>query len=105
LLLDADAFDLVARSTILLRRRRAIMGKRWRATCVYKLDRDRTVEAHNEIEELGELHELVELGPDWNSIERIEIRLLRRLKDQTLLESADAGDERAHGVIRRCSDA
>jgi hypothetical protein len=32
-------------------------------------------------EELGELQEIVELGPDWNNIEKIEIHLNRPSRD------------------------
>ena len=47
---------------------------RWIATVIYRGDLG---EIDNEfhIEELSELHDLVERGPDWNCIERIEIVL------------------------------
>ena len=41
----------------------------------------------HDIEELGEIEEIVELGPDWNAIESIVIRLARR-HDHVSVEEA-----------------
>ena len=61
---------------------------RWIATVTYRGDLG---EIDNEfhIEELSELHDLVELGPDWNCIERIEIVLNPKVRayDDTVEES------------------
>lgn len=47
---------------------------RWIATITYSGDNGlQFVKAH--FEELEDLHDIVEKGPDWNAIERIEIVL------------------------------
>lgn len=47
---------------------------RWRATVHYRTEGGR-VDVLHEIIELEELQQLVERGPDWNTIERIDIVL------------------------------
>ena len=49
---------------------------RWRATVHYRTEAG-PVDVDHHIEELADLQELVEQGPDWNTIERIEIVLMR----------------------------
>jgi hypothetical protein len=61
---------------------------RWSVTVQFRTD-DGPVEAHYAIEELSELHNLIELGPDWNTIEKIEVTLARTTGRLTL--------EQAHG--------
>jgi hypothetical protein len=46
--------------------------KRWMAEIYYRTDRPTNVV---EFEELVELHDLVEMGPNWNEIERIVVVL------------------------------
>lgn len=46
--------------------------KRWLATVIYRTDEGRSSVFH-EMEELTELHALVERGPHWDTIEKIEI--------------------------------
>ena len=45
---------------------------RWSATVLYRTDMG-LVDVTHEIEELEDLHQLVESGPDWNTIDKIEI--------------------------------
>lgn len=45
---------------------------RWSATVLYRTDMG-LVDVTHEIEELEDLHQLVESGPDWNTIQKIEI--------------------------------
>jgi hypothetical protein len=52
--------------------------KRWLATVHYKSEVG-NVPVEHDIEELEELQELVEAGPDWNTIEKIEIVLMQAL--------------------------
>lgn len=51
--------------------------KRWVAVIYYRSTRG-VVPVHNPVEELDELKEIVEAGPDWHAIDRIEIRLAER---------------------------
>lgn len=48
------------------------MSARWNAVVEYRTENGLTDVTHD-IEELDELHDLVERGPDWDSIERIVI--------------------------------
>ena len=45
---------------------------RWSATVLYRTDMG-LVDVTHEIEELEDLHQLVESVPDWNTIQKIEI--------------------------------
>jgi hypothetical protein len=77
------------------------MTKRWVASISYRSAEQATIRDDREMEELAELQQLVEAGPDWNCVEQIEIALQRRLKPQlTLEESAHAGDARAQKLLR-----
>ena len=55
---------------------------RWIATIFYRSENG-IVDVCHEIEEICDLHDLVERGPDWNAIDRIEIRLQRRTQPET----------------------
>jgi hypothetical protein len=46
---------------------------RWHAAVTYRTDSSGPVDVHHELEELEELHHLVERGPHWDTIEKIEI--------------------------------
>lgn len=63
--------------------------KRWRATIVYRSEHG-PVDVEHEIEELDEIAELVEAGPDWNTIVHINIVLARQLMPGLTVEEADA---------------
>jgi hypothetical protein len=45
---------------------------RWHATVYYRTDSG-TVEVEHDLQELYELHDLVEHGPHWDTIERIVV--------------------------------
>jgi hypothetical protein len=45
---------------------------RWHAVVHYRTD-DGTIDVEHDVEELGELHDLIERGPHWDTIERIEV--------------------------------
>ncbi len=64
--------------------------KRWEALISYKRDKGSVVEIHR-IEELSDLEEIVESGPDWNCIGSIVVVLneKRRTHDLTV-EQAEA---------------
>lgn len=47
---------------------------RWHATISYKAETNYCPEEHD-LEELEDLHDIVEKGPDWNLITKIELRL------------------------------
>jgi hypothetical protein len=53
------------------------MEPRWRATITYSADAG-PIDVEHDLEELKELHDLVERGPDWNTILCIKIELARR---------------------------
>ena len=59
------------------------ISTRWLAVVSYRTaDGELPVEHH--IEELQELHDLIELGPDWNSISEIKVTLQDRLYEATI---------------------
>lgn len=59
---------------------------RWHATLYYKTDAGFT-DVEHDIEELEELQEIVERGPDWNALDKIVIVLARRSYDTTVEQS------------------
>jgi hypothetical protein len=61
---------------------------RWIATVKYRTDAGIT-EVDHQFEEIFELHDLIERGPDWNCIESIHIELnpQRRAYDDTVEQS------------------
>ncbi|WP_370677573.1 hypothetical protein [Pleomorphomonas sp. PLEO] len=56
--------------------------KRWTATIAYRTDAGPKNSVYG-IEELGEIQDIVERGPDWNSIDQITIKLGRRMEPPT----------------------
>lgn len=62
--------------------------ERWRATIVYRSEHG-PVDVEHEIEELDEIAELVEAGPDWNTIVNINIVLERQMIPGLTVEEAD----------------
>jgi hypothetical protein len=62
-------------------------GTRWRATVYYRADHG-TVDVTHELEELADLHKLVERGPHWDSIERIEIVRINHVTSEALTVEA-----------------
>lgn len=51
--------------------------KRWHVEIGYRSENG-LVDVHHDIEELSELHNIVELGPNWNAIDYIKILLQRK---------------------------
>lgn len=49
---------------------------RWQAVVHYRSETGLVDVAHD-IEEIADLHDLIERGPDWRAIDRIEFRLIR----------------------------
>lgn len=45
---------------------------RWQATVYYRTDNG-AVDVVHDMEELADIHNLVEAGPHWDTVERIEI--------------------------------
>jgi len=60
---------------------------RWHATIYYRSD-DGFVDVEHDFEELEDLHEIVERGPDWNTIDKIVVTLARKTNDAMTLEQA-----------------
>jgi hypothetical protein len=58
-------------------------GTRWRAVVYYRADAG-TVDVTHELEELTDLHDLVERGPHWDAVERIEIIRVNHISDENL---------------------
>jgi hypothetical protein len=64
---------------------------RWLAVVTYRGESG-PIEVDHYFEELGELHDLIERGPDWNTIETIVVRLNPRrasYPDDTVEKAAD----------------
>lgn len=62
--------------------------KRWIATIYYLSDAG-LIDVDHDLEEIEELQDIVERGPDWHTIDRIEVRLARRVFDKLTLEQAE----------------
>ena len=45
---------------------------RWQATVFYRTEGG-TVDVVHELDELADLHDFVEAGPHWDTVERIEV--------------------------------
>lgn len=56
---------------------------RWRATVHYRTDGG-LLDVEHWLEELGDIHDLVERGPHWDSIARIEIERVNHCDSSTL---------------------
>lgn len=61
---------------------------RWHAVINYRTDSG-VVDVHHDLEELEELQNLVERGPDWNTIVDIVITLQRRSNDVMTVEESE----------------
>lgn len=67
---------------------KAHTDNRWRAVVTYRSSEAGPVDVEHFIEEIDDLADIVERGPDWNAIERIEITLNRTSTYFTLEEAA-----------------
>jgi hypothetical protein len=58
---------------------------RWHAIVGYRTDNG---DVHHDIDELGEIQQLLERGPDWNTITEIVITLAIRSHDDLTVEQS-----------------
>jgi len=63
---------------------------RWKAIVYYRSESVGLVDVEHGIEELDELHNLIERGPDWNAIDKIVITLDRKFDVGMTIEQANA---------------
>jgi len=63
-------------------------SERWTATLWYRAAHG-LVEVAVHFEELEELHDIVERGPDWNTLDRIEVRLTRNSTPNLTVERSE----------------
>lgn len=56
---------------------------RWRAVVSYRTDSG-TVTRDHQLEEISDLHDMVELGPHWDTIEKIEVHRINHCTDEKL---------------------
>ena len=63
--------------------------KRWLAIIAYRSD-DGIVEFSHEIEELEDIQNIVELGPHWDAVAKIEITRLRNARRTFTLSEGEA---------------
>lgn len=61
---------------------------RWKAIIYYRSETTGLVDVEYGIEELEELQDIVERGPDWNSIDKIVIVLDRKSSQDMTIEEA-----------------
>lgn len=62
--------------------------KTWRAVIHYRTDAGQ-VDVEHFFEELEDLHDIVERGPDWNTIIKIEVVLNRIVEPDLTIEQAE----------------
>lgn len=60
---------------------------RWHAAIHYRAEAG-VVDVEHDFEEIKELHDIVERGPDWNTIDQIVVTLARRSSKAMTLEEA-----------------
>lgn len=61
---------------------------RWKAVIWYQTDSGEPLDVEHGIEELEELHDIVERGPDWNTILYITVTLDRKSDEGLTIERA-----------------
>lgn len=64
-------------------------NERWKATVFYRTQNG-TVDVEHQLEELHELHDFVEAGPHWDTIEKIEVVRINHVDGATLTVEAAA---------------
>lgn len=62
---------------------------RWKAEVTYRTERGPNLLVTYDFEDLSDLEDLVERGPDWNSIVKIEVTLARVSTPGQTIESAE----------------
>ena len=60
---------------------------RWHATIYYRSETG-GVDVDHDIEEIEDLHDIVERGPDWHAIDKIVITLARPVAEPMTIEQA-----------------
>ncbi len=60
---------------------------RWHATIYFNSDAG-CIDVEHDFEELEELHDIVERGPDWNTIDRIVVTLARKTAEKLTVEQS-----------------
>lgn len=68
--------------------RREVKTPRWKAVIEYRTENG-MVDVDHAIEEIEELQDLVERGPDWNTIVQITVTLDRNLRSDLTVEEAN----------------
>jgi hypothetical protein len=61
---------------------------RWRVVIYYRSDNG-LIDVEHAVEELEQVQELAERGPDWNAIDRIEITLASITNENLTIEGAE----------------
>tara|TARA_R110002020_G_scaffold150003_4_gene326523 strand:+ start:137 stop:310 length:174 start_codon:yes stop_codon:yes gene_type:complete len=57
------------------------MVSRWQMSVTYRGADAGPIVVEYDIEELFEIHDLIERGPDWNTVMNVDIKLNRRSDD------------------------
>lgn len=57
--------------------------RRWKAVCIYRTD-EGTTQVEHRLEEVSELHGLIEAGPHWDTLISCTVTLARPAQDPTL---------------------
>lgn len=60
---------------------------RWQVTIWYRSELG-SLDVQHAVDEIEEVHDLVEAGPDWNTVEKIEIVLANKSDPDLTLEDA-----------------
>jgi len=63
---------------------------RWRAVVTYRSIKLGQIDVEHFFEEIEDLHDIIERGPDWNAIERIDVTLNRKASYSTIEEASAA---------------
>jgi len=63
--------------------------RRWHAIAHYRTDNG-TLDVHHDLEELAELHDLIEKGPHWDTIAKIEVFRVDHVTAEDLTVEASA---------------
>lgn len=66
----------------------AVTEPRWKCVIMYRADSG-PIDVTHDVDELYEIHDLVERGPHWDAIEKIEITLAARNYENLTIEQAE----------------
>lgn len=75
------------------------MLKRWKATATYKAGNGSSATHVHEFDELEDLDELIEAGPDWTTLDKIVILYNMNVEDVEVVKPALTGGnvDKSHG--------